>query len=61
MTRDEKYMKEAMKQAKKALKAGVNFNLLDNVSFWGEDRHFCVRAVALGFDLFVDTVYYIIQ
>src|SRR5690606_16569030 len=28
-----------------------------NISFWGEDRHFCIRAQALGFDLFVDTNY----
>jgi len=35
----------------------VNFTYLDNVSFWGEDRHFCIRAKALGFDLWVDTHY----
>jgi hypothetical protein len=39
----------------KALKAGVNFSEIKNVSFWGEDRHFCIRASALGFSLFVDT------
>lgn len=42
---------------KKAIKAGVNFSLLDNISLWGEDRHFCIRAKALGFKLYVDTVY----
>jgi len=42
---------------RKALEAGVNFNEIKNVSFWGEDRHFCIRAQALGFDLFVDTHY----
>ncbi len=31
--------------------------MLDNVSFWGEDRHFCIRARALNIDLFVDTVF----
>ncbi|EIT86398.1 hypothetical protein A374_05521 [Fictibacillus macauensis ZFHKF-1] len=41
----------------KVLKAGVNFSKLENVSFWGEDRHFCIRAVALGFSLYVDTHY----
>jgi GT2 family glycosyltransferase len=41
----------------KALKAGVNFSPLKNVSFWGEDRWFCVRAAAMGFELFVDTFY----
>jgi len=40
-----------------AIKAGVNFNLIHNVSFWGEDRHFCIRAVALGIPLYVDTLY----
>lgn len=39
----------------KALKAGVSFRPLYNLTFWGEDRHFCVRAVALGFTLYVDT------
>lgn len=41
--------------SKKAIKAGVNFSEIKNVSFWGEDRHFCIRAQAIGFDLFVDT------
>jgi len=38
-----------------ALKAGVSFNEIYNISFWGEDRHFCIRAAALGFKLYVDT------
>lgn len=37
------------------LEAGVTFDQIPNVSFWGEDRHFCIRAQALGFSLFVDT------
>lgn len=37
------------------LEAGVNFDRIPNVSFWGEDRHFCIRAQAHGFKLFVDT------
>lgn len=40
----------------KALKKGVSFDLIDNVSFWGEDRHFCIRARSLGLGLYVDTV-----
>ena len=40
-----------------ALAQGVSFSLLDNVSFWGEDRHFCIRAKALNLDLYIDTVY----
>ena len=42
--------------SKNAINAGVSFKLIDNVSFWGEDRHFCIRAMALGFKLYVDTV-----
>ncbi|MGL4736199.1 MAG: glycosyltransferase family 2 protein [Cellulosilyticaceae bacterium] len=42
---------------REALLKGVNFNDIYNVSFWGEDRHFCIRAVALGLELFVDTYY----
>ncbi len=40
-----------------ALKRGVNFKEIKNLSFSGEDRHFCIRAQALGFDLYVDTFY----
>lgn len=43
--------------SKNALSTGVNFKEIYNVSFVGEDRHFCIRAVALGFELFVDTHY----
>lgn len=43
--------------SQKAIKSGVNFSEIYNISFLGEDRHFCIRAVALGFDLFVDTHY----
>ncbi|GMQ64317.1 glycosyltransferase family 2 protein [Vallitalea maricola] len=43
--------------SKKAIAAGVNYNELYNISFWGEDRHFSIKAVALGFDLYVDTNY----
>lgn len=40
-----------------ALDKGVNFSEIKNLSFWGEDRHFCIRAAALGFSLYVDTHY----
>ncbi|GAA3408493.1 glycosyltransferase [Paenibacillus hodogayensis] len=43
--------------SRKALQAGVKFAEIDNVSFWGEDRHFCIRARALGIGLHVDTHY----
>lgn len=39
----------------KSLHMGVSFTPLHNVSFWGEDRHFSIRAVALGLSLWVDT------
>ncbi|GAB6555788.1 glycosyltransferase family 2 protein [Bacillus mobilis] len=40
---------------REALEKGVNFNEIKNISFWGEDRHFCIRATVLGIKLFVDT------
>jgi len=40
-----------------ALNKGVSFEKIKNITFWGEDRHFCVRAAALGIPLFVDTHY----
>ena len=43
--------------SRKAMVVGVNFSEIKNISFWGEDRHFCIRAVALGFSLYVDTHY----
>lgn len=43
--------------SKSAIDKGVSFSLLNNISFWGEDRHFCIRASALGIKLFVDTVF----
>ncbi|WP_195428772.1 glycosyltransferase [Clostridium sp. D46t1_190503_E9] len=43
--------------SKEALSKGVNFNPVYNISFWGEDRHFCIRAAVLGIQLYVDTYY----
>lgn len=40
-----------------ALQKGANFKKIKNLTFWGEDRHFCIRAAALGLDLCVDTHY----
>lgn len=42
---------------KTAIKKPISFQRIDNVSFFGEDRHFCIRARALGLNLFVDTYY----
>jgi glycosyltransferase involved in cell wall biosynthesis len=43
--------------SRNALMKGISFDKIKNVSFWGEDRHFCIRASALGISLFVDTHY----
>ncbi|MDU0200306.1 glycosyltransferase [Paenibacillus sp. MAH-36] len=43
--------------SRKAIQAGVRFAEIPNLSFWGEDRHFCIRARAMGFSLYVDTHY----
>lgn len=43
--------------SRKALLAGVSFSEIRNLTLWGEDRHFCVRALALGLSLWVDTHY----
>ncbi|NUU61528.1 glycosyltransferase family 2 protein [Paenibacillus agri] len=43
--------------SKAAIVRGVSYNPVKNISFWGEDRHFCIRAAALGIPLFVDTHY----
>ncbi len=43
--------------SREALQKGVNFEQIPNLTFWGEDRHFCIRAAALGLALHVDTQY----
>ncbi|MFA5054065.1 MAG: hypothetical protein WC565_08395 [Parcubacteria group bacterium] len=40
-----------------ALWRGLNYERIPNLTFWGEDRHFGVRAAVLGFDMVVDTHY----
>ncbi len=40
-----------------ALLRGVRFAEIDNISLWGEDRHFSIRARALGVELWADTWY----
>ncbi len=42
---------------KKVIEAGVNYNPIQNISFWGEDRAFSIRAVVAGFEIFIDTKY----
>ena len=41
--------------SRRAIEAGVSYRPIPNLTYWGEDRHFCVRAQALGFDLWADT------
>jgi len=43
--------------SRSALEKGVLFERLYNLTFWGEDRHFCIRAAALGIQLFASTFY----
>lgn len=44
--------------SRNAILKGVNFSSIENfTTLVGEDRFFCVRAVALGLGLFVDTTY----
>ncbi len=43
--------------SRRSLQAGVNYDEIYNLSLWGEDRHLCVRAAALGFELWADTCF----
>ncbi len=43
--------------SRSALEKGVCFKKIPNLTFWGEDRHFCIRAGALGVSLWADTHY----
>ncbi|RYD03050.1 hypothetical protein N752_21810 [Desulforamulus aquiferis] len=43
--------------SRNALAKGASFSEIYNLSFVGEDRHFCIRAVALGLELYADTHY----
>ncbi|MHB8076898.1 glycosyltransferase family protein [Desulfosporosinus fructosivorans] len=43
--------------SRRALERGVSFQEIYNLGFTGEDRHFCVRAAALGLELYADTHY----
>ncbi|NGX37569.1 MAG: hypothetical protein K1000chlam2_00725 [Chlamydiae bacterium] len=42
---------------KSSLKKEISFKEIKNVTLWGEDRHFCIRAAALGLSLHIDTHY----
>ena len=43
--------------SRRALESGVNYDPIHNLKLLGEDRPFCIRAGALGFDLYMDTHY----
>ncbi len=43
--------------SKAAIEAGASFKAIPNLSLAGDDRHFSVRAAALGLSLWVDTRY----
>ena len=41
----------------KAIKKGASFKDIKNLTFWGEDRYFCIRATVLEIPLYIDTHY----
>jgi len=41
---------------RRVLEQGINYDRVPNLSFWGEDRHFCVRAVH-GYEIWLETTY----
>jgi glycosyltransferase involved in cell wall biosynthesis len=43
--------------SRRALQTDISFQAIPNLGFWGEDRHFCVRAAALGLKLHAETSY----
>ncbi|MFZ5652170.1 MAG: glycosyltransferase [Bacillota bacterium] len=43
--------------SRRAISMGVSFSEIYNLDLIGEDRHFCIRAAALGLDLYADTHY----
>lgn len=43
--------------SRKALLKNINFDPIKNLTIWGEDRFFCIRAAVLGIPLYADTHY----
>jgi hypothetical protein len=41
--------------SRKAIEAGVSYSEVPGLDLFGEDRHFCTRASALGLELWADT------
>lgn len=42
---------------RRVLDAGIRFQKVPNLSFWGEDRHFCIRAAVHGFTMWGSSVH----
>lgn len=40
---------------RRVFEKGVNYDTIPNISFWGEDRAFCIRAAVAGFEIWLDT------
>jgi hypothetical protein len=43
--------------SKRVIQSGINYDRIQNLTMWGEDRHFCVKAAAHGFEIWIDTQY----
>ena len=43
--------------ASQVYKKGASYTPISNISYWGEDRNFCIRAAVQGENIFVDTTY----
>lgn len=43
--------------SKNILSDGVSFEKIPNVSYLGEDKHFCIRAAVMGYQPYVNTEY----
>lgn len=43
--------------SRKILSNGINFEKIPNVSYLGEDKHFCIRSSVYGFQAYVNTEY----
>jgi hypothetical protein len=41
--------------SRKILEDNVRFKKIDNLNWLGEDKHFCIRASVLGYDIFINT------
>ncbi len=49
---------DAILISKKILDTGIDFNYLYNSTMLGEDSHFCTKAIARGYQIFLDTTFH---